>query len=614
MDTIIDSIEVLAPSVVEKIAAGEIIERPASVLKELIENAIDAGSTKIDVGIEDSGFSSIRVTDNGRGMNAQNLQKSILRHSTSKIRTADDLYAVGTLGFRGEALASIGAVSRLTISSSASADGLGYSLEYEGGSCKTARPVSHVRGTTVVSRDLFFNVPARKKFMKTRKSERIALLKLMEQLAIPFPEIHFTASFEGKSVFDLPVIQSIQMRIAQIAGTQFGKDLIVCNGDREGLSAEIYISKPDGARIKPRFQNLYVNFRKVESETVLYAVREAFSQFTKSEFRPSFFCFIDVDPGRIDVNVHPTKLKVKFEDEKTLFGFIFDSARRGITSTLVSRGEVFSGKAMGKKENPPSGARTENPADVFSRTTLVQEPGPINGYDAKPKTESGQTLLSFPSPQKIENKALDSNADYKIQLSESEREVAWSLISCYQIHKMFILAPIKNGILLIDQHAAHERILYEQALNELKDERADSQQLLFPIVIELTPTEKSVVISGNDYFRKFGFEIQDFGGNAVSLAALPAFMKDSNAEAAVRDMVRYLLEEKRAAHLSDSHKRFAAAFACGAAIKAGQKLSQEEMNALLNTLFSTENPYTCPHGRPTLIRISTDELARRFLR
>lgn len=616
MEKINGSIEVLPPSVVEKIAAGEIIERPASILKELVENAIDAGSAKIDVGIEDSGFSSIRVADNGRGMDAQNLQKSILRHATSKIRTADDLYAVGTLGFRGEALASISAVSRLTISSSATSEGLGYSLDCEGGSCKAVRPVSHIKGTTVISRDLFFNVPARKKFMKTRRAERIALLRFMEQLVIPFPEIHFTLSFEGKSALDVPATQSIQMRIAQIAGAEFGKNLLVCNGDREGMETEIYISRPDETRIKPRFQNLYVNFRKVESDTVLYAVREAFSQFTKSEFRPSFFCFIDVDPARIDVNVHPTKLKVKFEDEKTLFGFIFDSARRGITSTLVSPREIFSVAITGKKESLMPGHMDKNTGAGGASVSpaQVQENGPFKGFKEQSKTEYGQTVLSFPSSNKNENKALDSSTDYKIQLTDSEQEVAWSLISCYQIHCMFILAPIKNGILLIDQHAAHERILYEQALGELKEGRADSQQLLFPIVLELSPTEKSVVLSGNEFFRKFGFEIQDFGGNAVSLEALPAFMKDSSAESAVRDMVRYLLEEKSDIHFSDSQKRFAAAFACGAAIKAGQKLSQEEMNALLNNLFSTGNPYICPHGRPTVIRISTDELSRRFLR
>jgi DNA mismatch repair protein MutL len=223
-------------------------------------------------------------------------------------------------------------------------------------------------------------------------------------------------------------------------------------------------------------------------------------------------------------------------------------------------------------------------------------------------------VIPFPSPVRYGPEGGADNSEAASQAPVNEREEPWSLISCYQIHSMFILASIKKGILVIDQHAAHERILYEEAMEDLSRGKCDSQQLLFPIVMELSPTEKAVVQSGGGYFSALGFEVQDFGGNAVSVSALPAFMKDSAAEEALRDMVRYLLEEKNEAHLTDAHKRFAAAFACGAAIKAGQKLSQEEMNALLNTLFSTKNPYICPHGRPTVIRISLDELSRRFLR
>lgn len=609
MDKNSDDIEVLSQSVIEKIAAGETIERPASVLKELIENAIDADATKIDIEVRDSGFSVIRVTDNGGGMSVGNLEKSILRHATSKIRSENDLYAVGTLGFRGEALASIGAVSRMNISSSIGQDGLGYSIVSEGGFAERPQPVSHVRGTTVSSSDLFFNTPARKKFMKTPRGEQMALMRLLEQIVVPFPAKHFTASFDGKTVLDTPPADSVRERIGQIAGPRFARSLIECDGAREGLAVRIYLSRPEDSRGRPRFQNLYVNARKVECDTIAYAIREAFSQFTKVEFRPSFFCFVDVDPASIDVNVHPTKRKVKFEDEKRLFGFIFESARKGLQSSAVSREEAFSGGGAVHEALSAGGPAPTSPGFPGNvREAFAGE------YGAKTPREAGQTILSFMAQEKFDNKDLDAPTDNTIQLTDNEREAAWSLISCYQIHGMFILAPIKNGILLIDQHAAHERILYEQALDEMGKSNADSQQLLFPIVVEFSPAEKAVVLSGNEYFKRFGFEIQDFGGSAVSLSALPAFMRDSNAESAVRDMVRYLLEEKRETHFIDAQKRFSAAFACGAAIKAGQKLSQEEMNGLLNNLFSTENPYICPHGRPTIVRISLDELSRRFLR
>jgi DNA mismatch repair protein MutL len=609
-------IEVLPQSVVEKIAAGEVIERPASVLKELVENSIDANATKIEVVIEDSGFSLLQVSDNGIGMSSENLRKSLYAHATSKIRTADDLYAISTMGFRGEALASVAAVSRLTLSSSATQEGLGSSITCDGGSARDAQPVSHVRGTTVSCRDLFFNVPARKKFMKSRKAERIALLRLLEQLVIPFPAIHVTAVFEGKPVFDVPPADSLIGRIAQVAGVEFAKTLTPANGDAPGMEATLFVPLSDSGETRPRYQYLYVNLRRVDSETVMYAVREAFSKLVQREFRPSYFCFINVDPGTIDVNVHPTKQKIKFEKERELFGFIYGIIGRAIRPA-----------AHGDENPPPHFASATNAAgpipaiETFAPASTTKSYGKAhNGQpslfvaEERPDDISEQTVLPFPASGGNPEKELESAPGERIQLAEGEGAASWSLISCYQIHEMYILAPIKNGILLIDQHAAHERILFEQALADLEFGKATSQQLLFPVVVQLSSTEKAVVEAAGGYFRSFGFDIQDFGGTAVSVSAIPAFMKNSEVERSARDMIQYLLDEKSVGSFPDPRTRFAAAFACGAAIKAGQKLSREEMNALLNNLFSSHTPYTCPHGRPTVVRISLDELSRRFLR
>jgi DNA mismatch repair protein MutL len=601
-------IEVLPQSVVEKIAAGEVIERPASVLKELIENSIDAGATKIDIVIEDSGFSLLKVGDNGSGMSGENLQKSLLAHATSKIRTADDLYAVSTMGFRGEALASVAAVSRLTISSSAIQDGLGNSITCEGGVAQPLHPVSHVVGTTVSCHDLFFNVPARKKFMKTRKAERIALLRLIEQLVIPFPAVHFTAVFEGKNVFDVPAADSLLDRISQVTGIDFAKTLTRAQGSAQGMEATLFFPLSDTGESRPRYQYLYVNLRRVESESVMFAVREAFAKLVQREFRPSYFCFIDVDPAQIDVNVHPTKQKIKFEKERELFGFIYGIVSRALGSAL-STGDTHPPSTAGgtwssEHGGPSAKYYTKNTDDLPLQ--LVAEKTPGDG--------SEQVLLSFASRGGNLEKELESTPVERIQLTNSEDAAPWSLISCYQVHEMYILAPIKNGILFIDQHAAHERILFEQACADLDQGKATSQQLLFPVVLQLSTTEKAVVESAGEYFRTFGFEMHDFGGTSVSVSAIPAFMKNSDAERSARDMIQYLLDEKSVSTFPDPRTRFAAAFACGAAIKAGQRLSQEEMNALLNNLFSSQNPYTCPHGRPTVVRISLDELSRRFLR
>ncbi|MBN1756700.1 MAG: DNA mismatch repair endonuclease MutL [Chitinispirillaceae bacterium] len=618
------SIEVLSSSVIEKIAAGEVVERPAAVIKELVENSIDAGATKIDISVEDAGFSIIRITDNGDGMSQPDLRKSMLRHATSKIRDADDLFAIGTFGFRGEALGSVAAVSRMSVVSACDESGEGYLLENEGGEQgNELLPHPHRRGTTVTVKDLFFNVPARKKFMKTRRGEHLAIVRMLEQLVIPFPSVHFTLRMDGKSIFDLPVVDRCIDRIAEITGTGYASSLIECKGIRENMEAVVYVSSPEKLQERPRFQSLYVNLRRINNDSVQYSIREAFSQYLGHNQRCAFFCFLTIDPSRIDVNVHPTKQLIKFDNEREIFSFVFSTVKEGIAGVMVGSGAFTAGEvpftleSVAEESTPDHQSRQPDLFDRLRRNSSVGEPGSFMGYQDNRGTEDDneekpQTILAFPEGYRVE-KEVDRANTTAVQLSGDAPEKMWDLIPCYQIHAMFILAPIKNGILLIDQHAAHERILYEQAMKD-SEFRQTVQQLLFPVVVELSPAEKGIVDSGMEHFTRFGFEIADFGGKAVSISAIPAFLKDGSVESTLREMVRYLLEGRNPEDFSEPRKRFAAAFACGAAIKAGQKLSQEEMNALLNTLFATENPYTCPHGRPTLIRMSVDELTRRFLR
>jgi DNA mismatch repair protein MutL len=603
-----DLITVLSPDVAEKIAAGEVIERPASVLKELVENSLDSGATRIEITIEDAGFALIKVSDNGLGMGPKDLLRSLLRHATSKIKTAEDLFRVSTLGFRGEALASIAAVSRLEITSSASQDGLGYKIRYEDGKCSPVSPVSHMRGTTVSCMELFYNVPARKKFVKSRNSERMALLNSMEQVMIPYPSVHFSVWAEGKKAIEAPSVNTPLERIAQIAGPDFAKKLVRIQGDSNGFSADLYISAPENASARPRYQYLYVNLRRVDNDQVTWGIREGFARFMTAQLRPAWFCFFETDPNRLDVNVHPTKQRIKFDDEKAVFSFLYG---------LIQKSMQIPAPDLSYKSGP---------ASEFSATSgsnLVSEP--FNVLSEKPRFsvtsrkgihDSVQESLTFLSvapafAADAGQKELEFPADSKVKLPEEQ----WELISCYQIHRLFILAPIKNGILLIDQHAAHERVLYEQALQDLKTGKAASQRLLFPIIIELSPAEKTVIMAGRDHLLALGFDIQDFGGPSVAVSAIPAAgMRESALSDAIHEMIGQLASENNREILSSPQKRYAAAFACGAAIKAGQELKQEEMNSLLNDLFAAENPYVCPHGRPTLIRISIDELSRRFLR
>lgn len=396
------------------------------------------------------------------------------------------------------------------------------------------------------------------------------------------------------------------------------------------MDATVFVSSPEKLQERPRFQSLYVNLRRINNDSVLYSIKEAFSQYLGHHQRCAFFCFLTIDPSRIDVNVHPTKQQIKFDNEREIFSFIFSTVKEGISRVMVQSDALLSSReeqpqqglempVAGDDALPPQSAGSHTPHTGAYR--VAEEPPPegifaggerLAGTPGGAATGEQQTILSFPDGRRIE-KEVDRSNHNTVQLSGDAQDKMWDLIPCYQIHSMFILAPIKNGILLIDQHAAHERILYEQAMKS-SDFRSTVQQLLFPVVVELTPAEKGIVDSGKEFFTRFGFEIDDFGGKAISISAIPAFLKDGMVESTLREMVRYLLEGRNPENFSEPRKRFAAAFACGAAIKGGQKLTQEEMNALLNSLFATENPYTCPHGRPTLVRMSLEELTRRFLR
>ncbi|MBD3422118.1 MAG: DNA mismatch repair endonuclease MutL [Chitinivibrionales bacterium] len=603
------NINQLPEDVVEKIAAGEVIERPASVLKELIENALDARATRISITIEEAGFGLIKIRDNGAGIAAEDLPLAIKRYATSKIRNAADLFSISSMGFRGEALASIAAVSRMKITSAVDQSGLGATLSCNGGTVSATAPASHTQGTSIEIRDLFFNVPARKKFMKSHRSERNALLRLVEQLAAAAPSTHFSLQLEGKKSIDTPVAKSLHVRISQIAGTEFGKHLIRSQYAQPGIDCTIYLTPPEMGSAKPRFQILYVNLRRVDSPAVIAAVREAHGAFTSGELKPAFFCFIDIEPRRIDVNVHPTKKNVKFENERLVYKVAYQAARNGLAQLMGHSGDTARTYAT-----PPESSASIAKRPLAIHETPTEEAAYRTARLVSDDTGARQTGFAFPATPDSGKKQLDSPQDNRVQLAGNVQDEVAGLISCYQIHERYVLAPIKNGILLIDQRAAHERILYEQALENLTKGQSESQQLLFPIVLELTPAEKNVAASAQRYFVSFGYEIRDFGGTSVAISAIPSFMKDSAAADAVRTTINTLLDEGDMNRIAEPAHRFSAAFARGAAIRAGQKLETEEMNALLNNLFSTENPYIGPDGRPTVVRISLDELSRRFLR
>lgn len=600
-------IQLLPAELADRIAAGEVVESPSSVVKELVENALDAGSTKIEITAFDAGFSAMGVADNGTGMGRENLAKCILRHATSKITRLEDLCALSSMGFRGEALASAGAVSRLEIVSADTADGLGYRLRCDGGVVVDTNPVARAQGTTVKVRDLFYNTPARKKFMKSARSERMNLVRTVEQLAIPFPSVHFSLVIDQKQIFDLPFAANEVERIAQLAGPEFARSLVACRGTFDDSEAVVYVTRPDQARPRPRYQYLYVNLRRIDNDSVHFAIRNAYRDFIMGDYKPSFFCFVSIDPHRIDVNIHPTKQKLKFDDESRVFGCVHTIVKNGLREALNPVEDIRA--VTGSYRSAP-----DHPQAPGASSAIVSNGVEEQCAESAPPERDSQVVLRFPSVDETLQKSDGLSEEQTVQLFENDSSEHWNLINCFQIHGLYIIAPIKNGVMLVDQHAAHERILFEQALDDFKRGSSASQQLLFPLVVELNAEQKTLIESGMSFFSAFGYEVDDFGGGTVSVSAIPAFLKNAQAAESIREMLDFLVDNEIVKNFPEPHRRFAAAFACGSAIKAGQELTAEEMNALLNALFATRNPYTCPHGRPTVVRLSMAELKRRFLR
>ena len=596
-------IKLLEKKVVEQIAAGEVIERPSSIVKELLENSIDSGADKITVFFDNGGISRIKVVDNGCGIEKDQLLLAITPHATSKITNAEDLYSVSTMGFRGEALASAASASKFTLSSSSTFDGAGYKISSYGGQVGIVEPIAHVKGTTVECLDLFFNLPARKKFLKSEKSEKLSVLSVIEHVFAAFPTIHFVCIADEKKLYDVCAVENHRQRISQLAGTDFARDLIYCSNENEEMSAEIYICPPIQAKQKPKYQNLYVNLRKIDNNSVSAAVRESFSRFVSAYGnKPSWFCFLDIEPSKIDVNVHPTKQMIKFDDEKALFSFIF--------RTVFAELERYQGNAI-------------NPAETIAQTQDYLQHSQQN-FAVEEKKENAYKLFTNPkfsespeNPSQISISFLDmvsARREDGKPLGTGIDNNVWENIACFQIHNRYIAVSVTDGLLLIDQHAAHERILYEKILDSMET-GIESQSLLFPITMELKPFEKEILLSVNEFFSKSGFDIKDFGGNTVAIYSKPAdFLYESQIKEAIEDIIEQFLKESNTHVLSSVHRHFAASYACGAAIKFGNTLKNEEMTSLLTALFSTKNPHICPHGRPTFSKLSLNEIAKRFLR
>lgn len=581
------TIEVLPDFVANQIAAGEVVERPASVVKELVENSLDARATRIDVTLERGGKRRIRVSDDGAGMTREDALLSLDRHATSKIRAASDLRSVITFGFRGEALPSIAAVSRMTIDTKEGREEVGTRVRVNGGTIRGVEDVARRGGTTVDVMNLFFNAPARSKFLKAVAAETRAVSEALTVLALANASVGFTLTSDGRTLLDLPPSKDLMARVSGVWGRELASTLVSMRADAGEMTLRGLIQRPDSARSGIRRANLFVNGRPFRSRPLMAAVDRGYRTTISEKMRPWAFLYLQMPPGSVDMNVHPAKTEVRFRSSGTVERFVEESVRARL-ATEDSAATMDRQVAPARAHEP--GAPKEPPRDrqdEQNQTALFLSVAGSGGRAAA----AGRIDAAKPAPAPpIE-----------------ERPRLWQVLDTY------LLAETGSGLVIIDQHAAHERVLFERLMDTFAQGGQAAQRLLFPLTIRLSKAEFDEVESLSGMLNRVGFEVEGFGGNTIIVHGVPDPHPYFDAERCFREMIEELVQGSELTRAAkNQHERIAMMFACKGAIKAGQKLRGKEMHELFDQLFATELPYHDVHGRPTVVRLGRDELERKF--
>jgi len=583
-------IQLLPSALVDQIAAGEVVERPASIVKELVENSLDAGATRIDIDVESGGMALVRVLDDGRGIEPAELALAIQRHATSKIASLDDLAAVETLGFRGEALPSIGSVARLRIASRSAGAVAAFEVSVEGGAVAAPAPSAQPRGTLVEVRDLFYNVPARRKFLRAESTELNHILRLVERFVLARFEVAFRLRHGGRVLIDAPLATSVQAqraRIASIMGDGFTDACLPIDRASGPVRLWGWVGQPQAARSSSDQQFFYVNGRAVRDRLLANAARLGYRDVLYHGRQPAYLLYLELDPELVDVNAHPQKLELRFRDSRQIHDFVF----RAVAGALaVSAGEAAPptglDAAPGYPQGEPSRAAGPTPGPGFT-LSWGREPEALSGGVAEPG----------PAPAMV-----------------APLEAAGSLgTALAQLHGVYILAQSERGLILVDAHAAHERVLYERLKREFGEAPA-SQTLLHPVVVELAAHETDALAGVGDEFARAGFEIDLLAPGRLAVRAVPALLAGGDVAALVREVVRDVLQDQGTHHLESAAHGLLGSLACRSAIHANRRLSIPEMNALLRQMEETERAGQCNHGRPTWTLLTLGQLDQLFLR
>jgi DNA mismatch repair protein MutL len=573
-----------------QIAAGEVVERPASVVKELVENAIDAGARRITVAIELGGKKSIRVEDDGEGMDADDARLAIERHATSKIAGPDDLAAILTLGFRGEALPSIASVSHFTLRTRARGSATGTEIRVNGGTVASDQEVGAPEGTFVEVADLFYNLPARRKFLKSDTAEATQISRLITQMALGYPEVGFWLTSGGRKLLECPPAPGLRQRFYQLFGER--PDLVEVRKEAGGLAIHGYVAALGDQGPVRGPQNVFVNRRIVKDRTIAHAIGDAYSVATIKERSPEVHLFLQIPPDRVDVNVHPTKAEVRFLEQS----LVHEVLRRALADALgQGRAPELQLTAVTPDQDEP---RPMSIPGVLAGASIgsrwVPEVLPRQGQDGEAHPASPREAVGAP-------------------VQQMPAEIR-PMIPLGQFRDTFIIAVDDEGVAIVDQHVAHERVLFERVMEKLTAGRLESQRLLTPILIEMSPAQRQALAQHTGTLERFGLELEAFGGDSLRLSAVPAILDPGECEAAVRALAEDLEGLDRGSGVEGALRRIAATMACHAAVKANYPLTLEKMRFILEELRRTAYSSVCPHGRPVVLRLSRREIEKNFQR
>ncbi len=619
-------IRTLDPSLVNKIAAGEVIERPASVVKELLENALDAGATRIDVALEEGGSQLIRVTDNGGGMGPADLPLAVAAHATSKLYSSDDLFNIRTLGFRGEALASIASVSQLRMVSRPAKAIEGHEVLCSDGKTEGPRPCAAPPGTTIEVRQLFFNVPARRKFLRQAPTELTNAVEQVARLALAHPQVAFSLTHNGRPSRNLPATTDRRTRIADFYGAELAECLIPIDRQERGLRIEALIAPPAQSRASTKWQYLFLNGRFISDRRIGFAIREAFRGLVEHDRYPVVFIFLTTDPQSYDVNVHPTKIEVRWRDAALVQSQVLGVLRETLLSRDLTPGlslaRSSSGEAAFNDDDLSRQERTRAAlADYLksidpTQSRLAFQPPRFPSESLRPSISETLTTR-YPSieestaPPKEAAASPPSETTTDPTPANVETPGAASVI---QVHNTYLVAQTDEGIIIVDQHALHERILYERFRERILAGPLESQRLLIPPTIEASPMTVQAAQTHQDLFARLGIELSVFGPMTLAVQGFPSLLKSVEPGEFVADMLEKLTEQSEPPSDETLLHQVLDMMACKAAVKAGDPLTPEEMQALLLQRHLTDRASNCPHGRPTTLQLSTRDLERQFKR